>query len=159
MSGDSVAGVERISDRMARSDLSSKIHRFVYRLSGGRMGGRAKGVPVLLLTTVGRRSGKQRTVPLMYLADGERLLVVASNAADPDHPPGWWFNLRSHPQARVQVGRTRYAVRSSDLDPVDRDAWWPRLATHNPNWARFQEETGRRFPVVALDPDNSAARG
>jgi len=141
---------ERINDRMARSDLSSKMHRFVYRLSGGRMGSDVKGVPVVLLTTEGRRSKKRRTVPLMCLLDGDRLLVVASNAADPDRPPGWWFNLQANPDAEVQLGTSRRPVQASDLDAEEREALWPRLASHNPNWARFQEETNRRFPVVAL---------
>jgi len=141
---------ERMNDRMARSDLSSKIHRFLYRLSRGRMGSEVKGVPVLLLTTVGRRSKKRRTVPLMCLQDGNRMLVVASNAAEPDRPPGWWYNLQTDPEAWVLLGAKRYRVRANALDAAEREAWWPRLAAHNPNWARFQAETDRRFPVVAL---------
>lgn len=78
MGEDTATMVERMNDRMARSDLSSKMHRFFYRLSGGRMGGEVKGVPVLLFATEGRRSKKRRTVPLMYQPDGDRLLVVAS---------------------------------------------------------------------------------
>ena len=114
------------------------------------MGGEVKGVPVLLLTTVGRRSKKRRTVPLMYLPDGDRLLVVASNAADPGCPPGWWFNLQADSNADVRLGAARHRVWASDLGDEERQALWPRLAAHNPNWARFQSETDRRFPVVAL---------
>jgi deazaflavin-dependent oxidoreductase (nitroreductase family) len=113
MGEDTATMVERMNDRMARSDLSSKMHRFFYRLSGGRMGGEVKGVPVLLFATEGRRSKKRRTVPLMYQPDGDRLLVVASNAADPDRPPGWWFNLQANPEADVQVGASQHRVRAS----------------------------------------------
>ncbi len=150
MGEDTATMVERVNDRMARSGLSSRMHRLAYRLSGGRMGGEVKGVPVLLLATEGRRSKKRRTVPLMYLPDGDRLLVVASNAADPDRPPGWWFNLQANPEADVQVGASQHRVRASDLEAEEREVLWPRLAAHNPNWARFQGETSRRFPVVAL---------
>jgi deazaflavin-dependent oxidoreductase (nitroreductase family) len=155
MDADGATMIERIGDRLARSDLSSKMHRLFYRLSGGRMGGEVKGVPVLLLTTVGRRSHKRRTVPLMYLPNGERLLVVASNAADPDRPPGWWFNLQTNPQADVRLGAARHRVKASDLGDEERRALWPRLAAHNPNWTRFQSETDRRFAVVALQLDSA----
>lgn len=154
MSKSAATLAERINDRMARSDLSWKMHRFFYRLSGGRMGNKTKGVPVLLLTTEGRRSKKRRTVPLMYLAGGNRMLVVASNAADPDRPPGWWFNLQANPNAQAQVGSAHHSVSASNLDAAEREALWPRLAAHNPNWARFQEETSRSFPVVALQLDS-----
>lgn len=150
---------ERIGDRMARSDLSWKVHRFFYRLSGGRMGGAVRGIPVLLLTTKGRRTQQLHTVPLMYLREGGRILVVASNAANPDRPPGWWFNLQAHPEAEVQVMGERRKVRACDLDPDERDALWPRLVAHNPNWGKYQRETERRIGVVALqlDPNKGSA--
>jgi len=131
------------------------MHRFFYRLSGGRMGGEVLGVPVLLLTTVGRRSGRERTVPLMYYPQGSRMLVVASNAAEPDQPPGWWFNLQTRPEAWVQLGGTRHRARAEALDEHERELLWPRLAEHNPSWARYQSETGRRFPVIALRLEDS----
>lgn len=158
MDGQSATMVERMNDRLARSDLSSRMHRLAYRLSNGLMGSRIDGVPVLLLTTVGRKTGRSRTVPLMYLPDGERMLVVASNAASPDRPPGWWFNIQSDRHALVQVGGDRFGVLAHELDDADRDGWWPQLAELNPKWERFQAETDRRFPVVVLQPDRSATR-
>jgi F420H(2)-dependent quinone reductase len=144
---------ERINDRMARSDLSSKMHGLAYRISGGRVGNNVRGVPVLLLTTVGRHTNKRRTVPLMYMEDGDRMLVVASNAAAPERPPGWWFNLDANPTGHVRAGRRHGPVRARQLDSEERDEMWPRLAAHNPNWARFQEETSRRFAVMSLEFD------
>lgn len=129
------------------------MHGFAYRISGGRMGNNVRGVPVLLLTTVGRRTMKTRTVPLMYMADGNRMLVVASNASAPERPPGWWFNLDADPTAHVRAGRRRGTVRARQLDSVERDEVWPRLAGHNPNWAKFQEETSRAFAVISLEFD------
>lgn len=144
--------IERIGDKFSRSDFSSKMHGFVYRVSGGRVGSRVKGVPVLLLTTTGRRSGQDRTVPLMYLPDAERMLVVASNAAEPDHPPGWWFNLSASPRATVRAGGKTFGVEARLMDEAERSEWWPRLVAHNPNWGRFQNETDRPCSVVVLTP-------
>ncbi len=155
MDGSAPTMLDRINDRMSRSDFSANMHRLFYRLSGGRMGSKVRGIPVLLLTTVGRHSAKRRTVPLMYLPDGNRLLVVASNAADPDRSPGWWFNLQANPEAWIQLGRKQSRVRASALAEAERKSWWPRLTSHNPNWARFQAETTRPFPVVALDLDSA----
>lgn len=129
------------------------MHSFAYRISGGRMGNDVRGVPVLLLTSVGRRTQKRRTVPLMYMTDGDRMLVVASNAAAPERPPGWWFNLDATPTAHVRAGRRAGRVRARQLDPEARGELWPRLAAHNPNWAKFQDETSRPFAVISLEFD------
>jgi deazaflavin-dependent oxidoreductase (nitroreductase family) len=144
--------IERIGDRISRSDFSSKMHGLVYRVSGGRVGSRVKGIPVLLLTTTGRRSGQDRTVPLMYLPDAERMLVVASNAAEPDNPPGWWFNLSASPRAAVRVEGEAFGVDARIMDEAERREWWPRLVAHNPNWGRYQSETDRPCSVVVLTP-------
>ena len=143
------------TDRMSRSDVSWKMHRFMYRMSGGRIGGRVSGVPVLLLRTRGRRTGELRTNPLMYLRDGDRLLVVASNAAAVDRDPGWLHNLRANPVAEVQLGSEVHPVRAEELGPEERDAWWPRLIDHNPRWAGYAAETDRVIPVVALHLDET----
>ena len=138
------------TDRMSRSDVSWKLHRFMYRISGGRIGGRMFGVPVLLLRTRGRRTGELRIHPLMYLRDGDRLFVVASNAAAVDRDPGWLHNLRANPVAEVQLGSEVHRVRAEELGPEERDTWWPRLVEHNPKWAGYADETDRIIPIVAL---------
>src|SRR5262245_62487452 len=96
--------------------LVTWVHSAIYRLSGGRVGGRLSGMPMLLLTTRGRRSGRERTLPLLYVADEKGWVVVASNAGDDRHP-AWWLNLRARPEARVQVGRERCAVRARRAAP------------------------------------------
>ncbi len=138
------------TDRMSRSDVSWKLHRFMYRISGGRIGGRMFGVPVLLLRTRGRRTGELRIHPLMYLRDGDRLFVVASNAAAVDRDPGWLHNLRANPVAEVQLGSEVHRVRAEELGSEERDTWWPRLVDHNPKWAGYADETDRIIPIVAL---------
>lgn len=141
-----------LQDRMARSDLSAKLHARSFRASRGRLGAVVQGRPVLLLATTGRRTGERREVVVMYLRDGDRYLVVPSNAADPDRPPAWWSNLQAEPHGQVLVeGRWR-TVDAAALPDDERDRWWPTLTAHNPNWGRFQTETDRRFPVVALTP-------
>lgn len=141
-----------LQDRMARSGLSAKLHARMFRLSGGRVGGVVQGKGVLLLATTGRRSGRRREVVVMYLRDGGRYLVVPSNAADPDTPPAWWRNLAADPRAQVLVDRRWQDVEATALDDDEREASWPRMIAHNPNWERFQQESSRRFPVVALTP-------
>ena len=150
MAGQVETIAERINNRINRSELSSKMHGFAYRISDGRLGHRVRGVPVLLLTTVGRHTKKRRTVPLMYLEDGNRMLVVASNASNPERPPGWWFNLTANPKAHVRAEGRKGAVRTRQLDADEQADLWPRLAAHNPNWARYQEETARTFAVISL---------
>ncbi len=142
--------MEALADRMSRTDFSWKMHRLMYRISGGRIGAEMRGIPVLLLTTRGRKTGQPRTNPLMYLRDGDRLLVVASNAAAVDRDPGWLHNLRANPTAEVQLGSETRRVSAVELDDAEREAWWPRLIAHNPNWAKYESETDRTIPVVAL---------
>lgn len=92
-----------------------KIHRFWYRVSGGRIGGKTAGLPVLRLTTTGRTSGKSRDVMLTYLDDPRGFIVVASNAGD-QHDPAWWRNLQVDPAASIRIGRKTYVVRMRQLE-------------------------------------------
>lgn len=137
--------------------LSTRGNRAVYRLSGGRVGGAKRGVPIALLTTTGRRSGRPRTVPVMYLETGGRVLLVASNAGF-DAPPAWFFNLLAHPEAEWRTGSERRAMVGRVVDDAERDALWPRLIDHNPLWEAYQSYTDRRLPVVALEeaPDRGS---
>ena len=129
--------------------LITRVHRFVYRKSGGRIGANLGGSRMLLLEHVGRRTGTLRTTPLLYVADGERLIVAASNAGD-DRPPAWWLNLRHKPEAAVQVGRDHYRVRAREADAAERERLWPWLVERNPQYGRYAQRTSREIPVVLL---------
>jgi deazaflavin-dependent oxidoreductase (nitroreductase family) len=130
----------------------SALTAWVYRASGGRWLGRLpSGAPVCLLTTQGRKSGQRRTVPLLFLADGDDLVVVASQGGAPAHP-GWYFNLIAQPSADVQVGARRYAVAARTVGEAERATLWKRLVTIYPPYDAYQRRTTRSIPVVRLTP-------
>lgn len=132
-----------------------RVHRVVYRLSRGAIGHRSPAGPILLLTTVGRRRGRHRTTPLLYLADhlseGDRYLVVASNGGR-DEPPAWLRNLEATPHAEVQIGPRRHRVHAEVLRGPSADVLWPRLVAHHRGWRDYQALTEREIPVVRLEP-------
>ncbi len=130
----------------------SQLNVWVYRLSGGRWLGRfPSGAPVCLLTTAGRKSGQQRSVPLLYLRDGNDLVVVASQGGAPQHP-GWYFNLQANSKAEVEIGRSRFAVIARPVAEDERAALWPRLVAIYPPYDDYQRRTTRRIPVMRLSP-------
>lgn len=129
--------------------LFARFHTSVYRLTGGRLGGRWGKAPVLLLTTTGRRTGTPRTTPLLYLPDGEAFVVVATNDGAPEHP-NWYVNLRKEPEATVQAGPDRIEVRAEDADDEARERLWPRLVAIYASYERDQRRTERVLPVVVL---------
>jgi F420H(2)-dependent quinone reductase len=128
-----------------------KLHRFVYRASGGRVGRAIGGTPVLLLITTGRRSGEPRPVTLTYFEDGYRLVVIGSNAGEDRHP-AWWLNLREHPDATVQIGGTTTPVRAVEAVGEERERLWAELTRRDPAYEKYQLRTDRRIPVVLLHP-------
>lgn len=139
---------------MASWQWFGRLHRAAYRATGGRVGGRLVGLDVLLLTTTGRRTGLPRTTPMPFYRDGDRLVLVGSNGgADTD--PAWWKNLQATPEAEVEIGRERLAVRAALATPEDRDRLWPRLKEWNANYRRYETKTTRRIPVVILTPEPS----
>jgi deazaflavin-dependent oxidoreductase (nitroreductase family) len=129
--------------------LMSKTHTFWYRLSGGALGAQVSGMPVLLLTTTGRKSGQPRTTPLMYLEDGDNVIVIASNSGD-DRDPGWWRNLKSHPEATIQLKRERRTVRAERATPEQKARVWPTLIARNADYDEYAKRTTRDIPVVIL---------
>ncbi len=133
-----------------------KLHRFVYRVSGGRVGGTFGGAPVLLLITTGRRSGEPRPVTLTYFEDGDRLVVVASNAGEDRHP-AWWLNLREHPHATVQIGATTTGVRVAEARGEERERLWAELLRGDPAYEEYRLRTDRRIPVVLLQPTDTSS--
>jgi deazaflavin-dependent oxidoreductase (nitroreductase family) len=128
-----------------------RIHVRLYRLTGGGLGGRVGRAPVLLLTTTGRRTKRQRTTPLLYLADGDRLVVVASYGGAPQHP-AWFLNLEATPDVEAQVRRDRRRVRARVATAEEREAYWPRLVAIYRYYDSYQRKTSREIPVVVLEP-------
>ena len=124
---------------------------FLYRLSGGRLGGRMNGGDVLLLTTTGRKTGKQRTLPLIYFMEGPAYVITAS-AGGASRNPGWFFNLRSNPQAVIQVKDKRINVIAEVADPEKRRALWIQLVASLPFYEKYQRNTRREIPLVILHP-------
>ncbi|MGH2722531.1 MAG: nitroreductase family deazaflavin-dependent oxidoreductase [Actinomycetota bacterium] len=130
---------------------AAAVHRWVYRRTGGRVGGRLARSPVLLLTTTGRRTGKARTTPLLYLADGDRLVIVASYGGD-DRAPAWYRNLEANREVAVEVGRSRRFMQAEDAAGDERERLWERLTRMYPPYHDYQARTSRRIPVVVLTP-------
>ena len=127
------------------------LNNVVYRLSGGRILGSFDGNPVLLLHHVGRRSGEPRVTPLLYLPDGDELVIVASMGGTPKHP-AWFHNLKAGPDAEIEVGRERRAVLARVADAEERARLWPRLVEHYPGFGAYQGRAEREIPVVILAP-------
>lgn len=127
------------------------VHRFLYRVSNGRIGARTAGVDVLLLETKGRRTGKQRTTPLLYVRDGTNWIVVASNAGDA-RSPAWWLNLESQPEAGIQVRDERHRVRARVATAEEETRLWPRLIEAYRSYEDYRKRTSRTIPVVVLEP-------
>ena len=125
-------------------------NRAVYRASGGKVAGSMRGAPVLLLTTVGRKTGKRRTMPLLYLRDGDALVVVASEGGAPKHP-AWFLNLVADPAVEVEVGRAREQRRARVATEEERARLWPRLVEMYPGYAVYELKTTRQIPVVILE--------
>src|SRR6266849_8139290 len=128
-----------------------RFHRSVYRRSGGRFGGRVLGMPVLLLTTTGRRSGQPHTTALTYLTEGAHFAVVASNGGAPQHP-AWFLNLRAFQQAQIQVGSMAHRVRAREAAGAERDRLWNRMVQLYAGYRGYQARTTRQIPVVVLEP-------
>jgi deazaflavin-dependent oxidoreductase (nitroreductase family) len=126
------------------------LHKRVYRLTGGRVGGRIGKLPVLLLTTIGRKSGRPRTQPLAYTRVGDGYAVIASKGGAAQHPL-WYLNLRANPLAEVTVGRDTRKVRARDAEGEERERLWRALADLYPGYDRYAQKTSRRIPVVVLE--------
>ncbi len=131
--------------------LTGRVQRVVYRATDGRLGGRVGKAGVLLLTTTGRRSGKRRTVPLLYVPDGDAFVVVASFGGHDAHP-AWYLNLRANPAATVQMGNRLTNVHAEALTGDARDRLWTSLVAVYPGYQKYRTRTDRQFPIVALRP-------
>ena len=121
-----------------------------FRANGGKVGGMWEGRPLLLLTTTGAKSGQPRLHPMMYLRDGDRLLVFASKGGAPTSPD-WYHNLVDHPEVTVEVGNETYPAIATVLSGEERDRLYARQAQLYPQFGEYQTKTTRKIPVVALE--------
>ncbi|MCT2236992.1 nitroreductase family deazaflavin-dependent oxidoreductase, partial [Dietzia cinnamea] len=133
--------------------------------TGGRIGGtwrvgsaQRAPVPVCLLTTTGRKSGEPRTVPLLHIPDGDRVLLVASQGGLPSHPQ-WYRNILADPSVTVQVGRRVRSMTAREATPGERAELWPRLVERYADFAEYQANTSRVIPVVICEPAERSRAG
>jgi deazaflavin-dependent oxidoreductase (nitroreductase family) len=126
-----------------------------FRANHGRVGGNFEGAPLVVLHTVGAKSGEPRTNIMMYQADGDRYLIFAS-AAGADKNPAWYWNLKAHPDTRIEVGDDIIDVHATELGGKERDEKYALQAERYPGFADYEAKTSRVIPVVALRPTGPA---
>ncbi len=146
-------GQERLMNLLMKP--VSHFNNWIYRVSGGGIGGRFPGgAPVLLLTTIGRKSGQPRTAPLLYLRDEDnedRVVVVASMGGMSRHPI-WYLNLEANPEVEVEIGRECSKMLARRATPEEKARLWPRLVDLYGSYETYQARTERDIPVVILTP-------
>ncbi len=131
--------------------LFSRLNVVVYLLSRGLIGGSAIGLPIFLLTTTGRRSGKRRTTPLSYLRDSSRYVIVGSLGGHPVHP-AWFLNLRANPKVTIRLKSRRISMIARVADGEKKEGLWSKLMEVAPYYGRYQARTTRNIPLVILEP-------
>jgi deazaflavin-dependent oxidoreductase (nitroreductase family) len=146
-------GEERFATVFVR--VMSAVNTWIFRASGGRVGNRfLRGAPVCLLTTTGARSGARRTTPLIYLADGPQVVLVASKGGM-SHSPAWYHNLMKHPDCEVQIGGTTRRMTARRASAAEKAELWPRLVAIYRDYDDYQARTSRDIPVLMLTPKDA----
>jgi F420H(2)-dependent quinone reductase len=128
-----------------------KVHTALYRLTGGRIGGKISHRSFLLLTTIGRKSGQERVTPIFYMPEAGSFILIASNWGAPNNPQ-WWLNLQAHPSTKIQVGKKTIAVTATSTDAEERARLWSLVTSRYPDFADYQRRITREIPVVILTP-------
>ena len=121
-----------------------------YRATGGKVTGQFAGAPLLLLTTIGARSGQPRTMPLVHSTDGDRLVIIASKGGAPTNPD-WYHNLVANPEVTVELGSETFRARATVAAGTERERLYDQQAALMPNFAEYQKNTTRQIPVVVLE--------
>ena len=129
--------------------LFTQLHVVLYRLTNGKA--QIAKYPTLLLTVRGRKTGKPRTIPLIYILDGKRFIIAAAYSGS-DQNPAWWLNLQQSGEALVQMMGLKVRVRAVQATPSERQSFWPRLVAMYPYFTEYQERTERQIPVVIHEP-------
>jgi deazaflavin-dependent oxidoreductase (nitroreductase family) len=147
---DQTSSLERI-----RGDAKADVENYLANPEGRSTGAGPSGLPTLLLTCVGRTSGEKRTAPLVFLQNGEEMVVVGSLAGYDTHP-AWVLNLNANPECSVQRDRDKVTAVARDASDAERAELWPKLTAMFPPWGFFQEQTDRPFAVKVLSPTGTA---
>lgn len=130
----------------------SRINTAAYKVSGGRVGGTfLQGAPVALLTTIGRKTGQPRVSPLLFLRDGDRVVLVASQGGRANNPM-WYLNLKANPRVTVQIKKDVLRLTARDATEAERDQYWPQLVAIYSSFEDYQSWTDRVIPIVICDP-------
>jgi F420H(2)-dependent quinone reductase len=131
---------------------------YAYRRSGGKRLGHIRGMPVLLLTTVGRKTGKTRVNPVVYLRDGDNYVIIAANAGAKRNP-GWFANLKANPQTTIEVDDKTLTVNAHKAGKEEKGRLWPRLVEQAPFFEDYRKKTTRDIPMIILKPLNGQPVG
>ncbi len=147
---DQTSSIDRI-----RSDGKADVEAYLADPAGRSTGGGPSGLPTLLLTSIGRKSGKERTVALVFLQDGDEMVVVGSLAGYDAHP-AWCLNVTANSNCWLQLDDRKMKAVARNASDAERKALWPKLDAMFPVWSHFQKQTDRPFPIVILTPGAAA---
>ena len=136
---------------MGVGTLFLKLHVNVYQKTGGKIGGNLFGNPILLLHSVGRKSGKTYISPLTYFQDGYNYVIIGSNGGQDRHP-GWYYNLQSEPKTAVQIRDNLINVRATLVKGDERELLWQRICNKHAQYPKYQAKTTRQIPLFVLEP-------
>jgi deazaflavin-dependent oxidoreductase (nitroreductase family) len=129
----------------------ARANTWLYKLTAGRLGGTFQKAPVALLTTIGRKSGQPRVSPLLYVRDGENVIVPASRGGSDKHPM-WYLNLQANPKVQVQIKKEVLHLTAREANDEERARYWPRLVEIYPTIDDYQSWTSRVIPLVVCEP-------
>jgi deazaflavin-dependent oxidoreductase (nitroreductase family) len=130
----------------------SKAQTWIFKKSGGKIGNKfLKGTEVGILTTIGRKSGEPRDSPLLFLQEGQRILLVASQGGRATNPM-WYLNLAANPRVTFQTKAGRYELIARDANDAEREQYWPKLDAMYPDFVNYRSYTDRKIPIVICDP-------
>jgi deazaflavin-dependent oxidoreductase (nitroreductase family) len=121
-----------------------------FRANGGKVGGYFEGAPMVLIHHIGARTGVERVSPLVYLPDGDTMVIAATKGGAPTNPD-WYHNLKAHPEIIVEVGTDSFPVEATEVTGAERDELWRRLVQMRPGFGEYEQKTDRVFPMFRLE--------